>query len=75
MPSYRFSVGPSVQLLRPSIPIRNEVIHIADKNGVMREIEQAGLLGAFHHFPLQFVAGLQELLLDAAPDRAEPGEK
>jgi hypothetical protein len=41
----------------------------------MREIEQAGLLGSFHHLPLEFVAGLQKLLLDAAPDRAEPGEK
>jgi len=66
---------PTVQFLSPSIPVRNDVTHIPDENGVMREIEQAGLLGSFHHLPLEFVAGLQKLLFDTAPDRAEPGEK
>src|ERR1035438_2015819 len=66
---------PSVQFLSPSIPIRDDVVDIADENGVMREIEQVGLLSAFGHFPLEFVAGLQKLLLDAAADRAEPGDK
>ena len=35
---------PSVQLLGPPIPVRDDVAHIADENRVMREIEQAGLL-------------------------------
>jgi len=62
---------PAVQFLSPSIPVRDGVIDIADENSVMREIEQVGLLGSFRHFPLQFVAGLQKLSLDAAADGAD----
>jgi hypothetical protein len=41
----------------------------------MGEIEQAGLLGPFHHFSLECIAGLQKLSLDVAADRAEPSEQ
>jgi hypothetical protein len=43
-----------------------------DKNGVMCEIEQAGLLCSCRHFRLEFVAGLPKLLLDPASPGAEP---
>ena len=71
----RFLRRPSVQLLGPPVPVRDDVIHITDKNGVVREIEQAGLLGSFRHFLFEFVAGLQKVSLDAAPNGAEPGNK
>jgi hypothetical protein len=73
--SDRVFCQPPVQLLSPSIPVGDDVTHVTDENSVMREIEQAGLLGSFHHFHLKFVAGLQKLLLDALPDCAEPAKK
>jgi hypothetical protein len=71
----RLICRPSVQFLSSSVPIRDDVVEIAHENGVMREIEQIGLLSSYGHFPLEFVAGLQKLLLYAATHRAEPDEK
>ena len=51
MLSDRFLGRPSLQLPSPPIPVRDDVIHITDKNGVMSEIEQAGLLGSFRYLP------------------------
>ena len=40
----------------------------------MREIEQAGLLRSFRHFPFQGAARVAQLALDAASVRAEDGD-
>ena len=72
---HRFLRRPSIQLLSPPVPVRNDVAHVADKNRVMGKIEQAGLLRSHCHFLLEFVAGFEKLSLDAAADCAEPGEK
>jgi hypothetical protein len=66
---------PPVQFLGPSIPVQNDVTHIADENGVMREIEQAGLLGSFRDFGFELVASFKKLCLDTAPNDGEPGDK
>ena len=41
----------------------------------MCQIEQAGLLCSFRYFFFKFVAGLQEVSLDAAAHGGEPGNK
>ena len=41
----------------------------------MGQIEQAGLLRAFRYFPLEVVAGLKKLCLDAAPNGSKPGKE
>jgi hypothetical protein len=58
--------------MSPTIPIRDDVIHVTDENSVVSEIKQAGLLGPFGDLLLQFVTGLQELSLGAASNRTEP---
>src|SRR5207244_349785 len=35
---------PSVELLRAAVPVRDDVVHVADEDGVVREVEKAGLL-------------------------------
>jgi hypothetical protein len=62
---------PSVHFLRPTIPVSNDSVHIADENGVVCEIQQARLLCSLRYFGLEFVAGLKELSLDAVPNSAE----
>jgi hypothetical protein len=37
------SAGPSVQFLGAAVPVLDGSIHIADKDGVMREIQQVRL--------------------------------
>ena len=66
---------PPVQLLRATVPESNDVVHVTNKNRVMSEIEQAGLLGSYRHFFFKFVAGLQKLALYSAANRAEPDDK
>jgi hypothetical protein len=61
--------------MSPSIPIRDDVIHVSDENGVVSEIQQASLLGPFGDLLLEFVTGLEKLLLDASSNRTEPGEQ
>src|ERR1700726_770223 len=68
----RFFCCEPVQLLGPPVPVRDEVVHVADEDGVMREIEQAGLLGSLLNFQLELVARLKKVSLGAAPDGAEP---
>src|ERR1700730_14970691 len=75
MPSYRLFVGPSVQLLRPPIPVRDDIAHITDVDRIMRQIEQASLLRSLSYFDLEVVAGLNEISLDPPPDGSEPGKK
>src|SRR5262249_49929399 len=65
---------PPVQLLRPSIPVGDDVTHVTDKNGVMGKMEQAGVLGSSRHFRLEVVAGLPKVLLDPASPGAEPAD-
>src|ERR1700730_17415027 len=71
----RFLRRPAVQLLSSSIPVSNDVTHITDVNGVVGEIQQAGLLSSFCHFDFEVVAGLTKLSLDAASKGAEPGDQ
>src|ERR1700677_1231497 len=66
---------PAVQLLCPAVPVSDDVTHVTDEDGVVGEIEQAGLLGPLRYFLLEFVAGLQKLPFDAAPYGAEPGQQ
>src|SRR6202521_1682240 len=75
MPSDRLFVGPSVQLLRPPIPVRDDIAHITDEDRVMCQIEQASLLRSLCYFDLEVVAGLNEISLDPPPDGGEPGKK
>ena len=49
-PPDRIRRRPPVQFLSAVIPIGNDVAHITDKNRVVHEIEQTGLLGS--HPPL-----------------------
>src|SRR5439155_11942550 len=70
----RFLWRPPVQLLSAPIPVGDDVAHITDKNRVMCEVEQAGLLGSFRHFDLKFIAGFPKLLLDPSSPGAEPGD-
>src|SRR6266850_1295223 len=65
---------PSVPFLGAAIPVCDDIIHITDENGVMCEVEQARLLASFRR-RLEFVAGLPKLLLDAAPNGGESGNK
>src|ERR1700686_4045685 len=71
----RLLCRPSVQLLSSPVPVRNDIAHITDKNGVVREIQQASLLRSLGDFLLELISGLQKLLLNAAPNRAEPGKQ
>ena len=63
---------PSVPFLGAAIPVRDDIAHITDENGVMREIEQAGLLGSLRR-GIEFVEGLAQLLLDASSPGAGVG--
>jgi hypothetical protein len=65
---------PPVQFLGAPIPVGDDVAHITDENGVVREIEEAGLLGALRHLALELVAGLPQLVLDPAASGAEGGD-
>src|SRR5258708_30826459 len=40
----RLLICPTVQLFSTSIPVSDHVIHVAHKNRVVREVEQAGAL-------------------------------
>ena len=64
---------PSVPFLGAAIPVRDDIAHITDENGVMCEIEQVGLLASFRR-GIEFVEGLPKLLLDASSPGAEPGD-
>jgi hypothetical protein len=66
---------PAVQFLCATVPVVNDVVHIADEDSVVGEIEQACLLSSLRDLLLQIVTGLQKLSFDAAPDGAEPGEQ
>ena len=68
-------VGPSVQLLRPPIPVRDDIAHITDEDRVVCQIEQASLLRSLCYFDLEVVAGLNEISLDPPPDGCELGKK
>jgi len=61
--------------MSPSIPIRDDVIHVSDENSVVSEIQQASLLAPLGDLLLEFVTGLEKLLLDASSNRTEPGEQ
>jgi hypothetical protein len=67
--------SPPIQFLSTAIPVGDDVAHIADKNRVTCEIEQARLLGSNRNFLFEFVVGLQKVSLNTATDRAEPGEQ
>src|SRR3984885_15260388 len=73
--SDRFLRRPPVQLLSAAISVCNDVAHVTDKNRVMREIEQAGLLRSYRYFLFESVAGFEKVPFDAAADRAEPSQK
>ena len=62
------------QLLGALVPVGDHVVHVAHEDGVVREIEQAGLLRSFRHFPFQGAARVAQLALDAASVRAEDGD-
>jgi len=66
---------PAVQLLSSPIPVSDDIAQITDENGVVREIQQAGLLGSFRHFDFERVASLAKVYLDAASDGAESGDQ
>jgi len=67
--------GPSVQFLSATIPIGDEAGGIPDEDGVMGEVEQAGLLSALGHFDLEMIACLAQVPLNAAPNSAEPSNQ
>jgi len=64
-----------ISLLSAAIPIGDDVVHIADENGVVREVEQACLLGSFRHFRGQPVPRAAEFLFHGAANRAEPRDQ
>src|SRR4029077_14326491 len=39
-----FLCRPPVELLRAAIPVRDDIVHITDENGVVREVEETSLL-------------------------------
>ena len=43
-PSDRLVPLPAVQLLSTQIPIRDDVVHVANEDGVVRQVEEAGAL-------------------------------
>src|SRR5262249_7444845 len=51
----RFLRRPAIQFLSSLIPVSDEVAHIADENGIVCEIQQAGLLSSFRHFDFEVV--------------------
>src|SRR5262249_29114531 len=63
---------PAIQLFRTVVPIRDHTTHIANKNRIVRQIEQVCLLGSDSDFFLKFIAGLQQITLYAPADSAEP---
>ena len=67
--------GPPVQLLRASIPVRDDALHVADEDRVLREIEQARLPRADGDVRLQRVAGVSEVVLRAMSNGAEAGDE
>ena len=66
--------GPAVQFPGTPIPKGDDIVHTADENGVVSQVQQARLLGAFRHFYLKVIASLQEITLHTAPDRTVAGD-
>jgi hypothetical protein len=64
---------PSVQLSSAPIPVGDDVVPIGDENGVVCEVQQAGLPGTFRDLDLQAVASFTKFYLDASSKGAEPG--
>jgi len=46
-----------------------------DEDGVMGEVEQAGLLSALGHFDLEMIGCLAQVPLNAAPNSVEPSNQ
>src|SRR5262249_34243818 len=66
---------PAVQLLGSAIPVSDSIVHVAHENRVVREIQQAGLLGSFRDFDFETIARLSKIPLHAPPQRAEPSDQ
>src|SRR5260370_5074140 len=68
----RFLCRPAEQLLGSPIPVSDDVTHITGENGVVGEIQQAGLLSSFRHFDFEVIASLTKLSPTAAPTAPDP---
>jgi hypothetical protein len=64
-----------VQFLGSAIPVRYDLIHIANEDRITREIEKPGLLGPYRHFPLKLIARLKKVALHAASNVAKPSDQ
>jgi hypothetical protein len=62
-------------LLSSPIPVSDDIVHITHENGVVGEIQQAGLPSPFRHFDFEAVESLAKLSLDAATNGAEAGDQ
>src|SRR5262249_25994566 len=56
----RFLWPQAVQLLGSAIPVGDDVAHVTDEDGVMREIQEAGLLRSLRHFFRELVTRFQK---------------
>src|SRR5215469_8608715 len=70
--SDRFFRTPSVQLLSTAVPVSDNVVHIANEDGVMRKVEQACLLRPYSYFALKLVARPLQIALNPPPDCRKP---
>src|SRR6478672_4750035 len=66
---------PPEQLFGSPIPVGNDVVHVPDEDAVVREVEQARLLGSFRYFLRELIPRLQQLALHAVANRAERGNE
>src|SRR5215470_2780385 len=62
----------AILLLSPAVPVSNRSDHIANKNHVVSEIQQAGLLSSFYHLEFELVASFPKVLFSSPADGAEP---
>jgi hypothetical protein len=70
----RLIAPPSVLFFGRAIPVGDDIVHVTDKNRVVRLIEEACLLSSSFHFNLKSIAGLPKALLDSASDGYEAGD-
>jgi hypothetical protein len=51
-PTDRLFAFPTIEVLGAAVPVRDHVVHVADENRIVREIEELGLLAVCPGEPL-----------------------
>jgi hypothetical protein len=64
--------GPSHEFLRSAVPVGDHLVHVADEDRVVGEIEEACLARADCNFLLKLVECALEVALDDPTSRGEP---